>query len=414
MSVVLEMLVPAVALSGAAVVCLLALPNAPAALRLCLALGGLAAWFVPWPLIDLPLVLPDIGVLSVERPVATLVTSAVGAPGVRSLDVLWYVLLALLVPGIAWFLADWVTLHRALERWTRRSRPGDALRALLPQPLQSTRMRIRVVAGTRVAAAVGWIRPTIWVGDGFTDVADLRLALVHECWHVRRRDPLWLAALTAARRVYWWNPVVAHLVGELEILIEAACDRRCIGSLGRKPYISRLAAMMLGADARVPARLAAAVYGRNVQRLKLLQAQARLRFRDCLLVAALAACGGLAAGYAVAEPRGPDARLRDRVVLPGTPARDALAAVLRGVGAGDLELVQTYFGAYTPQEVKFERRDWSDGLELVEVVNDDGLGIEFVVRDANGKRRLGRLRVADSAAIQVTASEFHDLPGQSP
>jgi hypothetical protein len=152
------------------------------------------------------------------------------------------------------------------------------------------------------------------------------------------------------------------------------------------------------------------VHGRNVQRLKLLQAHRRLRLRDRFLVAAVAACGALVTGYSVAKPSAPVAeRNGASVPIPGTRAGAALAAVLREIDGGDLELVQSYFGAYTPQEVAFERGDWAD-LELVEVAEGgDGLSVEFVVRDAGGKRRQGTLRVADSAAIQVIGSEFRDL-----
>lgn len=411
MSAVLEMLIPAAALSGAAAVCLALLPNAPGKLRLGLALGGLAAWLVPWPMIDLHLALPYMHVLTSERFAASAAVPD-ALPAARSAAGLTYIALALLV-GAAWFAADWLRLRAVLRQWSRRSRPGDDLRALLPARLRSTRMRIRVVQGTRVAAAAGLIRPTIWIGDGFAD-ADLPLVLVHECWHVRGRDPLWLALLAVVRRVYWWNPLVARLAGEVEISIEAACDRRCIRLLGRESYVPRLAALML--DARGPSSppLAAAVHGRNVRRLKLLEAEPRLSLRDCVLVALATSCGALAAGYAVAEPRVDVPAGESRAILRGTSARDALAAVLRGVRGGDLELVQTYFGAYTPQEVKFERSDWSEGVELVEVVHEDAREIEFVVRDAGGKRRLGRLSVADSAAIQVTAAEFRDLPSREP
>jgi hypothetical protein len=185
-----------------------------------------------------------------------------------------------------------------------------------------------------------------------------------------------------------------------------------VSSLGRDSYVGRLAALMIDADMRGSPRLAAAVHGRNVQRLKLLQAHARLRFRDRLLVAAVTACGALVAGYSVAKPSGSVAeRSGASVAIPATRAGAALAAVLREIDGGDLELVQSYFGAYTPQEVSFEPRDWPEGLELVDVAEGgDGLSIEFVVRDAGGKKRQGTLRVADSATIQVTGSEFHDLP----
>ncbi len=419
MSTLLDMLIPALASSVAAIAGLLLLPNAPTRFRLTLAVVGLAAWVIPWPWLEVPLDLPR--VLDLQSAAGPSVTgfaellreNAGAVDGARPVDYLGFALLALLVPGLAWLAADWLALRSALKRWRRGSQSGESLRSLLPEDLRTTRARIRVVPGTRVAAAAGWTRPTIWVGDQFADPADLRLALVHECWHIRTADPVWLVLITAIRRVYWWNPVAAYLAGQCELLIEAACDRRCMQSLGGPHYVERLATMMLDADGRAAPRLvAAAARNVNVQRLKLLQRQVRLRVRDCCLVGALAACAVIVIGGQVAEARGPDApRAVSRVALPATPAGRALGAVLREVGGGDFDLVREYFGAYTPQEVAFERDDWAAGLEVLEILGSDRLTIEFVVGDATGgNRRLGRLQVADTAAIQVTAAEFHDIP----
>ena len=49
-----------------------------------------------------------------------------------------------------------------------------------------------------------------------------RLILVHEMWHARRRDPVRLALIAAVRRVYWWNPIVAHLARQAVLMIESS------------------------------------------------------------------------------------------------------------------------------------------------------------------------------------------------
>ena len=112
---------------------------------------------------------------------------------------------------------------------------------------------------------------------------------------MRRRDPLRILLLTAVRRVYWWNPLVAKLVAEATLMIEAACDRNCAQELGTPHYVERLAQMMLAAHGGPPLLLTAAAGRRssNLRRLDLLERETRMRTRDYLLVGALAA-GGLA------------------------------------------------------------------------------------------------------------------------
>src|SRR5882672_5779225 len=60
MSVLLDMLIPACALSAVAAGGLKLLPKAPVRLRLALALAGLIAWVLPWPWIRLPWTLPSV------------------------------------------------------------------------------------------------------------------------------------------------------------------------------------------------------------------------------------------------------------------------------------------------------------------------------------------------------------------
>ena len=56
----LQMLIPAGILSGAAIACLALVPNTPPQLRFMIAVAGIAAWIVPWPWIDVSLELPSL------------------------------------------------------------------------------------------------------------------------------------------------------------------------------------------------------------------------------------------------------------------------------------------------------------------------------------------------------------------
>jgi hypothetical protein len=241
-----------------------------------------------------------------------------------------------------------------------------------------------------VAAAAGWLRPTIWIGDGF-NAADLRVALVHECWHARRRDPLLIAAVLLVKRLCWWNPLVAYLARQALLLVEAACDRRCAGSLGAASYIERLAVMMLDTRGSAAPPLAAAARGHeNVLRLELLSACERWRGRDRVLLTALCALGAGIAWWQVAAPvpvasAGVAAPFWSRVAIPNTPAGRALTALL------DLDA-------------------WSSGVELVSIVHSEPLEIEYVVENrVDDTRRLGHLKVADGPGLRVVSSALRDL-----
>lgn len=390
MNVVLDMLIPACALSVIAIAALKLLPKAPVPIRLALALAGLAAWLVPWPWIRVPFTLPA-GLDARLAPLAAAVAAIQpAADSVSPVPGLVWLLAASLAVGMLRFAADCAALRASIAAWRSRSSSGEQLRALLPAELRRTRATIRVVAGSRVAAVAGWVRPTIWIGDGFKEAADVRVALVHECWHARRNDPLLIAAVMLVKRAFWWNPIVAHLAARALLLVEVACDRRCAGSLGAPHYIERLGAMMLDSGGGESPRLAAAVRGHeNVLRLELLSEPTRWRARDCTLLAAFCAIGVCIAGWSVAQARPLTGVLPppawSRVPIPSTPAGQALTALL------DLDA-------------------WSSGVELVDIVSSEPLRIEYVVENrVDETRRRGLLEVADGPGLRVTASAIRDL-----
>lgn len=420
MSWLFEMLVPALLVSVLAAVCLAMIPNGPPRLRLGVAFAGLAAWAVPWPLIKIPLAIPGLAVLSLSWANPFLDTAPV--PGawlggwtlLRPSGLLPVGMLALFAPGFVWLMADGRSLGTLISGWRRRSSSGESLRALLPTPLGTTRAQIRIVRGTRVAAASGWLRPTIWIGDRFASEDDLRLALVHECWHIRRGDPLWIALVVVLRRAFWWNPLIAYLGGQAVLALESACDSLCAQSIGKHRYIERLAAMMLDRTPADTAVLLATARNPNfnVLRLQHLTSETYLRTRERALVAALALATVIGVGAQTLEtPASKPAW--SHVSVPQTPAGRALTALLGAFNRGEPELMNAYLGAYTPQEIDMPLHQWTNGLELLEIVNSERLSIEYLVEDqASGARKIGRLQVADAEPIVVTDSELHSSPSR--
>ena len=425
-----EMVLTASLVSGAAALCLALVPHAPPRLRFRIALAGLAAWVVPWPLLSIPVEIPmpaaiagpaasarEAMTLALDSPEADITEAAehagsVNAPAMRSVPLAAVVGL-LFLPGLVCFVRDAAALRASLRSWRRASRSGAALRAHLPAELRDVRAAIRVVPGSAVAATSGWLRPVVWLGDRLP-AEDRNVALVHELSHVASRDPLWVTFVTLVRRAYWWNPAVGWLGREAVLAMEAACDRRCAGWIGRERYVERLASMMLDAVTPPAPRLLAHARtpNLNVRRLRLLEGTApRLRLRDGVSIVLMTALAGGAATYALAKPAAQSGQDLagggshpewSRVVIPDTPAGRALEGLLDAFNAGDSERLAIQLGAFTPQELEFDVPRSSGGLELVAIVASDAMRIQYVAEDRVGRaRRRGELEVAAWDASRI-------------
>lgn len=413
MSALIAMLVHATVLSGLAVVALALLPDAPPRPRLAIAVLGLAVWLVPWPWLAGSVVVPisagehvlldsSVRLALLERRIAA------GAPGAAP-PYLVYIVAALYAIGAGLFVVDCVRLGRSLRQWRRASRRADELRERLPSAWRGTRAEIRVVASSQVAAASGLLRPIVWIGERFDD-EELELVLLHEVCHVRRRDPLWIALIVALRRVYWWNPLVAHLAHQAVAMIESRCDHDCADWLGKRRYAVRLAALMLSAADRSP-QLAGAIRSRrsNLLRLRLLRADAALRARDYALIAAVGTAAALAiAGHALARPVLARAAAVQEApsgaALPDTPAGRALAALLRAVNDRDAAALAEYTNAFTPQETPRPFASSASGVELIEVLDSAPRDIRYVVRDrSSGERITGELEIDSAGSFYMPA-----------
>lgn len=413
MSALIAMLVHATVLSGLAVVALALLPDAPPRPRLAIAVLGLAVWLVPWPWLAGSVVVPISGgehvLLDSSVRLALLERRiAAEAPGAAS-SYLIYTVAALYAIGAGLFVIDCVRLGRSLRQWRGASRRAEELRERLPSAWRGTRAEIRVVAHSQVAAASGLLRPIVWIGERFDD-EELELVLLHEVCHVRRRDPLWIALIVALRRMYWWNPLVAHLAHQAIAMIESRCDHDCAAWLGKRRYAARLAALMLSAADRSP-QLAGAIRSRrsNLLRLRLLRADAALRARDYALIAAVGTAAALAiAGHALARPvLARPAAVREApsgAPIPDTPAGRALAALLRAVNDRDAAALAEYTNAFTPQETPRPFASSASGVELIEVLDSAPRDIRYVVRDrSSGELITGELEIDSAGSFYMPA-----------
>ncbi|HET7608423.1 MAG TPA: M56 family metallopeptidase [Gammaproteobacteria bacterium] len=421
MSALGETLATALVVSGLAACCLALLPRTPPRIRFAVAVFGLAAWLVPWGWIRMALPsssaaapLADwLGTAQISAALSATERGQIYFPPKIDLSpfalvspfALGAAVAAAFVVGFVLFVRDCVALRRCLRVWRARSRPGEHLRSLLPRELASIAADIRIVEGSAIAAASGALRPTIWLGGRHTQ-SQLEVALVHEAWHVRARDPVWVAMIAAVRRAFWWNPLVAYLARQALLMIESACDHRCAAHLGKPHYMSQLASLLLGGTAPAT-RLVAAVGAANldVQRLRLLGQPLRVRARDVALVAALAVSAAAAATAAVVEREAapPAAPRSEAGSLPATPAGTALAALLRAAKSGDSALLDELLGAYTPQEVPLPLPHASRDARVVDILRSEPLRIEYVVESReSGPRYVGEIAVSDAASARIT------------
>ncbi|HJR70655.1 MAG TPA: M56 family metallopeptidase, partial [Gammaproteobacteria bacterium] len=330
-----------------------------------------------------------------------------GAPWLETGALLGYAVATASLLGLALFAGDCLALRRCIRRWRAASRPGDELRRGLPPELASLSAEIRVVADSDVAAATGWIRPTIWIGDRHAGTR-LKLALVHELTHARQHDPLWLVAIAAVRRLYWWNPLVAYLARQSVLMIESTCDHASAAHFAKDQYAAELASMLLAGVAPTPRLVATArTSNLDVLRLRLLGTDLRLRMRDVALLAAVGAIGAATATASVVEPERPLAT-EATFALPDTPAAAVLATLIRATNTGDSDVLTELLGAYTPQELPLPLPRDAGHVRVVEVLHSDPSRIEYVVESRGGTRHVGEITV--SAAVEITESRLERLP----
>jgi hypothetical protein len=409
MNAIVDNLSTALLLAALAAGYLALAPRSPPRVRFAVAAAGLAAWLVPWS--SIRIAWPSSGTFA--APIGESLAAAAelaplrGAPWLETGTLLGYVVAAASLLGLALFAFDCFALERCLRRWRAASSPGDELRRGLPPELAAVPAEIRIVANSDVAAATGWLRPTIWIGDRHTGMR-LKLALVHELTHARQRDALWLAAIAAVRRLYWWNPLVAYLARQGVLMIESTCDHESATHFAKDQYVSELASLLLAGVAPTPRLVATArTANLDVLRLRLLGTDLRLRVRDVALLAAIGAIGTATATASIVEPERPLAA-EPALTLPDTPAGATLARLIRATNAGDSDVLTELLGAYTPQELSLPLPRDAGHVRIIDVLHSEPLHIEYVAESRGGARHVGEIAVTASA--EITESRLKSAP----
>jgi Zn-dependent protease with chaperone function len=162
------------------------------------------------------------------------VAAAVGFPGGLGglFHQLYWLPLILLFVGILWATYDRWALHRRLRSFlalysVRRPRPGEAVHELAAEA--GVLDRVHVLQGETPAPAftAGLLHARIYLSEELPRVLaaeELRATFLHELAHLRRRDPLRVAAFRFLARALFWLPLVAVWADALAEEVEIAAD----------------------------------------------------------------------------------------------------------------------------------------------------------------------------------------------
>ncbi|HWQ85540.1 M56 family metallopeptidase, partial [Brevundimonas sp.] len=154
--------------------------------------------------------------------------------------------------GLVWSLGSAVILGRfalgvlTLSRWTRDARPVSEPAWTAPLLRMAGRSPPRLLATDRIPSPLSWGVPPGVVLIGAAQLQqprDAEAVLAHELAHIRRRDWLFLALSRVATALFWFNPLVWLLQGELARLSEEAADADALRHVEPEAYARTLLGM---------------------------------------------------------------------------------------------------------------------------------------------------------------------------
>ncbi|WP_395743989.1 M56 family metallopeptidase [Prosthecobacter sp.] len=156
--------------------------------------------------------------------------------------------------GVAMVVAVMTMLHLRLKRRIRRdaSEAFSEIRAVLDEACRLAHVRhaprLMVTDAVRAPSLFGVLRPMILLPKQVAagrDAAALRLILLHELAHLKRRD-LWAQILSSCViALHWFNPFVWIIARRLRAEAEMAADAHALGCTDAKEA-HRFGEMLLG------------------------------------------------------------------------------------------------------------------------------------------------------------------------
>lgn len=173
-------------------------------------------------------------------------------------------------------------------------------------PLAAVAGREVRIAPDAGPAVIGVVRPEIvvpaWLLERTAD--EQRLVVAHEYEHLRRRDPVLLAAGCLVVAALPWNPAAWWMLGRLRLAVEMDCDSRVLRTgVGRNEY-GRILIDLAGRNTGLPLAAAALAASSNNLRRRIV-AMTRRNTRWTGLRAAALTAVAVAALFAACEARMP-------------------------------------------------------------------------------------------------------------
>jgi TonB family protein len=214
-------------------------------LLICLALPLIQPWQPPG--------LPPVAILDVEATAPIVEMSAPASAGARAtaatpaVSISWPIVAMSIIGGGAMLRLGWLVLGLAHLRRLRsagiRAEASGAPESL--QLVEDAGAEVRYVPSLRQPVTFGIRRPVVLLPETLPSMppAIQRAVIVHELWHVRRRDWTWTLAEEALRSVLWFHPAIWYLVSRVQSAREEVVDELSVLSTNaRRSYLEALLA----------------------------------------------------------------------------------------------------------------------------------------------------------------------------
>jgi bla regulator protein BlaR1 len=139
--------------------------------------------------------------------------------------------------GFLTVIAFWWVRWRRVAAAIRQSAPSsegrevETLRRLEVEMGIRSRVEMRISRTMLEPGVFGIMRPTLIWPQGISECLDdghMEAVLLHELWHVRRRDNLAAALHMIVEAVFWFHPLVWWVGGRLVDERERACDEQVL------------------------------------------------------------------------------------------------------------------------------------------------------------------------------------------
>lgn len=224
------------------------LGDTPPRCRFWICLLALGCWLVPWPLIDLSLLLPQTvsGPALIWWEATEAVTKSSGQAAATSRIEPFSIFLLAGALGLMVLILRLVGQAMHLRELAYRSSCGESLWAATGIS-RVPGVRVRIVSGLGNAFISGYRNPIVWVGKELVSSESLVGVLRHECTHIQQNDNYYRLLIGAIRHIFWWNPIVNFFGMRANEYIELSCDQRC-QQLDQR-YQSHLATALLESHA---------------------------------------------------------------------------------------------------------------------------------------------------------------------